>query len=240
MPFDGNLGTLYSNYWGNCSASVSSLHGVTGSITYDRLNAGYTVPADLGARLGPELASLRTCAASEPITLRTWLSQLDPSWAEYLTPLLSPDEVGLLDQRRLEALLVLTGKRRAALHAIETEFTAATGAPWSALRFFSIEEEADDHAARIAARQQLATEGSTAPSGALLGDKRSACEAAIEAGTTPYGVRLTDDHHGDCWRIMHTRQVMAAATAAPAATTARAAAPTPWTPTRPERPHPVY
>jgi hypothetical protein len=239
LPLDGNLGGLFDNYWGDCNAAVSSVRAATGSIAYDRLTGGYALPSDLAVQLAPALAALRTCAAGEPISLRTWLAQLDPTWTDYMTTQLAADEQSLLEQPRLEATLALAAKRRAALRAIETDFTAATGAPWSALRFFSTEEEADDYAARIAAHQHLATEGSAAPSVAYLAETKPVCEAAIAAGTTPYGQRLTDDHHGDCWRLMHARQVMAAASA-PTETTARTAAPTPWTPSRVQRPRPMY
>jgi len=239
-PFDGNLGALWSNYGaGTCSMAVWSVHAATDSITNDRLSGGYTLPSDLSARIGSALAAVRTCSGSDPKTLRAKLAELHPDWPAYLTPLLAADELALLDRPYLEATLALTAKRRAELRAIEIGFTSATGAPWSALRYFSTEEEADDYAARIAARHHLATDGSAGPSLVVLAEQRPACEAAIAAGTTPYGARLTDEHHGDCWRVMHARQIASAAATAPAST-ARTTPPTPWTPTRIERPRPVY
>lgn len=74
-----------------------------------------------------------------------------------------------------------------------------------------------------------------------IGEARVQCEEAITSGRVPYGVYLTDDHHGTCWRVAHARQVMA-----PVGTSARRlSAPddqyrTPFVPTRKPDGKPLY
>jgi hypothetical protein len=240
LPYDGNLGGLWANYQWTCSAPVATANLVTSRLMFDKLTFSFPIPADLKPQIDSALTALGTCGMIDPITLRARLDYLDPSWSAYLTPLLVGDESALLDRPFTEALLTLTSKRRAALRAIEADFTAATGAPWSALRFFSIEEEADDYATRISTHAHLPPGSGFNDLLVDLGPQRAACETAIAAGTAPYGTYLTDDHHSNCWRVMHAQQVAAAAETSAPPSTARTTPRGMWTPTRAEHPHPIY
>ncbi|MBL0216191.1 MAG: M48 family metalloprotease [Myxococcales bacterium] len=245
LPIDGNLGNLFGQYTGSvqtrlpaCNATVNRMQALRASLAFSRLDG--TVPFT-PARQTEAIAAmdeLRTCVAGDPFTLRQLVTALGPAWNEYLALELSPAEKARFDEPALDAILGLIRGRRARMHLLEQAFSARTTAPWTALRYFSIEEEADDYAVRIGMTHGLTDLGVTATMFLVLGDLQPACEALLATGNVPYGLDLLDEHHAPCWRIDHARRL-----AASPSQLARGFSPEPretTTPTRRETPKPLY
>jgi hypothetical protein len=247
LPIDGNLANLFDQYATSvqtripaCIDAVNVVEHLRGTLNRMPLDGSIPFsPAQQAAATG-SLDMLHTCVAGDPFTLRDLASALGSAWTVYLATELSGPEKTLLDGRALESILALVQKRRSQLHRIEEAFTARTTAPWTALRYYSYEEEADDYSVRIGTAHGVDEVGVSATMFAVLGDARPACEAVLAAPPVPYGINLLDDHHAPCWRIAHARQLAAMLTAH----AAPALAPSPpretWTPTRRETPTPVY
>jgi hypothetical protein len=100
---------------------------------------------------------------------------------------------------------VLGEDRRAKLRAIEADFARQTGAPWTAVRYFSTEEDADDTSVPVLRNAGLEPTGlGDFLANVLPADQQAKCRALIDGGKVPpYGADLVDDHHGTCWRVYH-------------------------------------
>jgi hypothetical protein len=108
----------------------------------------------------------------------------------------------------IDGFTALVADRRATMRAAETSFTTATGRPWSALRYFSYEEDADDVSVQVLRAAGLDPAGEGGFLLAALGDLRVRCEAILDAGEVPpYGANYADEHHATCWRVYHVRQL---------------------------------
>jgi hypothetical protein len=124
-----------------------------------------------------------------------------------LSSLVASDRALVENKHVVDGIANLVRDRRAAMRAAEADFAAAAGRPWSAMRFFSIEEDADDVSASVLRAGGLAPDalGSFLTS-VLPAAARTSCAASLDARTVPpYGIDLLDDHHGTCWRTYHLR-----------------------------------
>lgn len=203
------------------------------------------VPKGFGLRVDAALARLRDDCMGELeldfFDVLATIANVPASEIEAHTP---PEDVALVKGKHVvDAIAAVTIERRAAMRDLEARFEADTGHPWTALRFFSMEESADDTSIpvlRAAGLDPAGLAGFFLP--AFLGDEAAACEARIADGTTPYGVRLDDDHHGNCFRVAHIRQLATSGGAEqaarvvtpPATTTAIRPARRGWLPPRPQ------
>lgn len=246
LPLDGNLGNLFGQYTGSvqsrlpaCNATVNRMQALRARLAFSRLDGTLPFTPARQAEASAAMDELRTCVAADPFTLRQLVAALGPAWAEYLALELTPAERPLLDGRALDSILALIHGRRARLHLLELAFTARTTAPWTALRYFSVEDEADDYSIRIGLAHGVSGLGVTATMFAVLGDLAPACEALLAAGNVPFGADLLDEHHAACWRIDHARRLAAVTQAAPPAPLSPAARGdlTMW---RRETPAPIY
>src|SRR6185369_10275675 len=96
----------------------------------------------------------------------------------------------------------LTADRRTKLRATEGAFEQLTGAPWTSLRYFSFEEDADDTTVPVlrAAGYKPSANADFLIGAGLPGQAGATCAAQIDAGQVPhYGVDLADPHHATCW-----------------------------------------
>ncbi|CAN5920903.1 hypothetical protein BH11MYX3_BH11MYX3_32360 [soil metagenome] len=217
-----------------CIDVVNRMTSFRSRLSFSRLDGSlpFAQPRqDEATALMTELAS---CVAADPLTLRELVTALGPAWSQYMQLELHAPEKALLDGRALDSILAILHMRRATLARIELAFTARTTAPWTALRYYSIEEEADDYAVHIAIDHQLSAIGVGATMLAVLGDQAPACEALLATPVVPYGLDLLDEHHAACWRIDHARRVAAVAHQL------RLVPEVSGTPTRRELPQPLY
>jgi hypothetical protein len=167
------------------------------------------------------------CLANFPYTLIQVMAATFGLPVEVIEGMLPASDRALIDGRHpVDGLVALTNDRRSRMRAAEAGFESATSAPWSALRYFSHEEDADDVSVPVMRASNL---DPTGVSGflalAVSPAQRAACDAELAAGRVPsYGVDLSDDHHGTCWRRFHVDAMAARAELAPprhAPTTAR-------------------
>ena len=122
-------------------------------------------------------------------------------------------------------MAALLGQRDANLRQIEAAFPdTAHGAPWTAVRYFSEEEDADDTSVPVLRAAGLDPAGlATFLQDVLLPPEgTAACKDLLASGAIPpYGIDLEDTHHATCWRVFHVRQLAAGGRAAPRALTAQ-------------------
>jgi hypothetical protein len=126
-------------------------------------------------------------------------SQLDPEIVAVVDGKVFADAIN-------DLLLHLRGKMRQA----EQGFEAERGEPFSRLRYFSTEENADDLTVPVLDEMGLDQAGAGNFFLKIL-DEESAvsCAEFLDAGEPPpYGVDLGDEHHANCWRIDHVRRVV--------------------------------
>jgi len=189
-----------------CANAQALLNQVTEGFKagYDPISAG--IDGDLTAPIQQALTALRDeCVPSYPKTFIQVASEVFGQTPEQLESDLSPDELALItDHHVVDAISGLTAYLRGQMRDVEAAF-ARDHAPWSALRFFSTEEDADDTSVMVlrGTKFKPAAIGDFFFS-LLPGDAATKCEAMVDAREVPsYGVDLSDQHHGTCWRAYH-------------------------------------
>ncbi len=107
----------------------------------------------------------------------------------------------------IDAIAAVVADRRARMRATELEFERATHEPWTNLRYFSYEEDADDVAVTVLRGANVDPTGNaTFLRSALPAEARTRCDAVLDANEVPhFGVDLFDEHHSTCWRVYHSR-----------------------------------
>jgi len=209
------------------------------------------VSADIGASFSPLYADLRIadrtirpriddalialrdeCLADFTLGFVDVLADIAGSTPEEVRAQLSPEDLELVDGVHfIDAVADLTFDRRARMRDIEITFEEEIGLPWSALRFYSYEEAADDATVPVLDAIGVAPDGlGEFLFDVLDPDTRSICGEHLDVGQVPpYGADLSDEHHATCWRVDHV-SALAASDALPRPSTGAAArrrAPTP-------------
>lgn len=178
-------------------ALLAEIDGIDSSLALDD---AAVISAGQESALAIADGAFRGCMSSSGITYRA----VDAELAEWgLAPRILSTETNLYELDAASAFARLTRARRDDLAAREAAFTAETGQPWTAMRWYSPEEQADDTAVRYSRIDPLGMPGSAEALGNLLHDRGPACDAARASGTVPYGVNLHEPHHATCWRIEH-------------------------------------
>lgn len=245
LPYDGVLASLFvtleqrATYTQTgCAATLASLRTIMRHITARRLDGSITLPDAEKASLRTHLETMRSCASNPAMSFRALVDFGGPEWVEYVDQLMLADEKPLWTAPAFTAIATLTANRRATMRKVEARFAASVHRPWSSLRYFSTEEEADDYAVRIGKHHGVALAGREEFFLGNVGPDREACAALLAAGQpVAYGRNLFDAHHASCWRIAHGRQIAAL----PEATSRETVEPRePWTPTRVQVPTPIY
>jgi hypothetical protein len=224
FPLDGRLGEIFTWYVadhlsGPCASQVGAFNAQYNSLALgiSRLDSSLKIDATMTPQIKAALDSLLQCGVVDPQTLRAYLEALSPEWIAYIQPMLTAEEVALLDKPIMQAIVSIVHARRAQMVGAQDAFARESGRPWTALRYYSYEEQADDSSVRILKSANLdAVAGVKGEFLSYLEEEAPACEQALAAGTAPYGVNYADEHHGTCWRIAHAAQI-----AAPASSTAR-------------------
>jgi hypothetical protein len=156
------------------------------------------------------IKAMKDCTATTPATFRDFRMM----YAQHFGAELTAADAKFDTMHVFDGLVALAADRQVKLVAQETAFMTRTGRPWDALRYFSSEEQSDDLSVRIAKASGLPPDALAGFFTTFLGDKGATCEQMIASGTAPYGRNLLDEHHGNCWRIAHVRQ-LAESTAMP-------------------------
>ncbi|MDQ3367292.1 MAG: hypothetical protein M3680_17860 [Myxococcota bacterium] len=190
----------YAALRGDILASVDAVSGV---ITLDR--------GPLPARIAGTLAALRNeCLAGFSQDFIAVVAALAGTTVEAIEAELTAEDRALVKGKHvIDGIAALARDRRAKLRALEVEFEAATDRPWSALRYFSYEEDADDVSVPVLRGAGFTPDAlgpflvSLLPPAAV-----TRCHALLdERKVPPYGPDLVDEHHATCWRAHHIRQV---------------------------------
>jgi hypothetical protein len=180
----------------------------------DPLDGALALPADSGwpERGEAALAALRdTCMASYQGSFIDATAELLQVTPDEVRASLDPADLALVDGVHLvDAVTALLADRRAGMRAAEQAFSDETGRAWSALRYFSYEEDADDTTVPVLRQMERdPAAGGEFLIGALA-DVADACRDILDAGDMPgYGADLLDEHHATCWRAFHIRELAA-------------------------------
>ncbi len=245
LPVGGNLADLFEWLLESlepvCPGQVAEARAVQSELLAARapLDGDLVVDSQRAARIKSSLDLLGACGRINSTMSLSQMFASEPQWPTYLHSVLRADELWLLeDPDALTALRILVGDRREKMRTEAAAFEHDLGTPWTAARYFSTEEQADDMSVRVSKAQRFAAPGVSLLMHRLLDDP-ALCDAAVAHDAVPYGVRLDDSHHATCWRIAHARQ-LAAGDNAPARRVSVEAEHGPWTPTRPSDGRPMY
>jgi hypothetical protein len=250
LPYGGEIHHVFTGFFQNemsrkpaCSDAIKKLSYRTAEpkASYSLFYDAPILTPEYKAQSEALIAAVRACIGSDSLSFLSARQQLSGQLQSILASALTPADAALDGMPALDALLALQTDRRAKLVAMEQQFAMKTGRPWTSLRYFSSEEEADDHSARLTKLTGVAETGVT---GFLFANLSAAetdlCKAALDAPSMPppYGEYLIDEHHAACWRIAHARQVKAATSDRLHVPAPRAGEP--WVPTVVSKPRPIY
>ncbi|MFN0252864.1 MAG: M48 family metalloprotease [Kofleriaceae bacterium] len=245
MPFGGNVGALFTwmmeSLESACPAQVAAVRTIQSELAANVswLDDDVVANAQHKVRIDTALDLLGACSRTNGPVSIAQLTLGATDWTEYLRSAVPVDEQWLLDESDgVTALQILAGERREELRAAALTFQREVGAPWTAARYFSTEEEADDLSVRVTKAQKFADPGVSTLMRRMMDDK-GPCDGALASGNVPYGIRLDDSHHGTCWRIAHARQMAASGDSSARRVTVETARGV-WTPTRPSDGKPMY
>lgn len=245
LPLGGNLDALFSIYLQQvpfaCAPAAAGVNALYARYLPSPLDDSLAIDATGTGEIDRALDVLGDCVAPHGQTMQGFIASLDAEWQAYVMSQFAADEQWLLPEDAFAVLTLLTSDRRGKLLAIERQLATKVGKPWSAVRYFSTEEQADDIAVTMSQVAKMAEPGVAGFMLDALVEFRGACEERIASGTVPYGVRLDDDHHGTCWRVAHARQLASSAGTSARQLAGPDAQPrTPFVPTRQPDGKPMY
>jgi hypothetical protein len=169
------------------------------------------VDAAFGSRVDAAFAALRDeCAPDAPSFVEVVAALAGVTPEQIDAQLTAADRALIANKHVVDAIAVLVIDRRAKLRAIEASAPDTLGAPWTAIRYFSEEEDADDVSVPVlrAAGLDPAGLGTFLVDVLLPPAGSTACKDLLARGEIPhYGVDLTDTHHATCWRGFHIDQL---------------------------------
>jgi hypothetical protein len=220
MPLSGELdqilvAVIESGLQNNANACANAVQ-LTNSLR-DDIKASRD---PLDSHLTIDLAQARTRATAALTALRTeCLAGFTRSFIEVLAALSNTtpaaieaaldanDRALVTGKHVIDAIAALVADRRARMRATEQDFERATDEPWTHLRYFSYEEDADDVAVTVLRASHVDPAGNaTFLRSALPAEARTRCDAVLDANQVPhFGVDLFDEHHSTCWRVYHSR-----------------------------------
>ena len=172
------------------------------------------------------------CMAGLTDSYVTILADISDKTEDQIRQEMSDEDEALVEGRHfIEAMAFLGNDRRTKMRDAQAAFTSETGEPWTRARQYTTEEEADDATIPILTAMGRDPAG-IGPGLQLLDDEptRTECNGLLAAGAPPYGADLYDEHHSNCWRVFHVRDLAASGRLTDGAATAlrrpaRAAAP---------------
>ena len=219
LPLAGDFQTLLGaaiasgqqNHAAACAPIATRIDQITQAVLGAKDPLDGSLPADLSGvdtAIADVLDSLATdCLGDFPygvIEVGAAVAGITPAQFEMQ---LQPHDVELVKGVPfVTGLTALVEDRRATMRAAADSFAGATGDEWSRLRYFSVEEDADDVSTMVmhGAGLDPTSIASFFRSVGLSPEARAACEAALPF--PGYGVDLGDPHHAVCWRIGHVQR----------------------------------
>lgn len=221
LPLGGQLGLVFDMVIRpkasepDCAEPVAAFDQLVADLeaTYDPIAGTIAPDDDVADRVFWVLADLRDlCLPDLEQDLIGVIAELGGVSPDEIRAALAPEDLELVDGLHLvDGAAALAWDRRRRMRESEAAFAEAAGAPWSALRFYSHEEAADDATIPVLNEIELDPAGLADFLLEVLGpDTRAGCQELIDYGETPpYGADLTDDHHATCWRADHVIQLAA-------------------------------
>jgi len=217
LPVRGDLDQVFSavvragkqNNPTGCARAIGLLNALRADLdATDPLDGHLTAAlAPIPARVDATLRALRDeCLADLTESYTELVAELTGKTAAEVDAQMSPADRALVaDQHVIDAISALVADRRATMRDAEAQLESATGQPWSALRYFSFEEDADDTSVAVLRAAGFDPTGNAGFLRLLLpADARAQCDAELAARRVPpYGLDLTDPHHATCWRVDH-------------------------------------
>jgi Peptidase family M48 len=221
LPLGGRLGTVFdfgiaAHAPGRvaCTAPVMRVRQIQKEISdsIDKISGDITLAATAPQTILTAMTRLRDeCFVNftpDVITVAAAAFEVDESVIRKLVP---ADLLPMIeDANFVVGIYNWLQYNRRTMRELEAAFTAATGAAWNRVRYFSTEEDADDVSVVVLDSADLRPDAITDVLLRLKVGVEAPCRAALAAGgAIPYGDNLVDDHHGDCWRGAHARDYRA-------------------------------
>ncbi len=199
-----------------CTGPIGELDAISNEIgaTYSPLDADLSVDdPTLPARTDEVLIALRDeCLFDFQDSFIDVVAEIAGATPEEIRGSLSPEDLELVEGVHfIDAVADLTLDRRLRMREVEEAFTADTGLPWTAVRYFSYEEAADDATVPVLDTIGVAADGlAEFLFGAQDPETQDGCAGILDAGEVPpYGADLSDEHHATCWRVDHVEALAA-------------------------------
>jgi hypothetical protein len=200
-----------------CAAPMAAVQELTADILtyYSRIDQTLHltgVEESLSNAQNTVLVNLRDqCMAGLTDSYVTILADISDKTEEQVRQEMSDEDEALVEGRHfIEAMAFLGNDRRVKMRDAQAAFTSETGEPWTRARQYTTEEEADDATIPILSAMGRDPAG-IGPGLQLLDDEptRAECNGLLAAGAPPYGADLYDEHHSNCWRVFHVRELAA-------------------------------
>jgi len=213
------LGVGVQNNPTGCASTKEQLTAIFTDIanSLDPISTAPQVDAAMTQRITTAYTAARDqCLAGFTGTYVEVAAELVGSTPEMVEAELTPEDKALVTGVHvIDAIAAVTADRRTKMRTIESAFETQLGSPWTAIRFYSEEENADDTSVIVLRGAGLEPTGlGTFFLDVLMSKPEAdACRAVLETGAVPhYGVDLLDTHHANCWRTYH-QQAFADSTA---------------------------
>jgi hypothetical protein len=221
-PFGGDLESMFNLVAASgaqqnpqaCAHAIGLADALTTDIqkATDKLDMSLQIDlATLQSRVNATLTALKTeCLAGFTKSFFEVAAFIGGGTPEQIEMNMAQHDRDLVTGKHIvDAIAALIADRRAAMRAAEAMFTMKTGRPWSALRYFSFEEDADDVSVTVLRAAKLDPGGNATFLLSAIPNERARCEQIINDGDVPpYGVDLGDEHHATCWRVGHIEQLV--------------------------------
>ncbi|HEY4176623.1 MAG TPA: hypothetical protein VGM90_07325 [Kofleriaceae bacterium] len=227
LPYGGNVGPLFQSYLaavqtrdnGTCAQAATAVSDLYTELAPRSVEFDESLNIDdtLSTRIKARLDALSACVGHYPYSLQDFLATQGQEWIDYMNTVITSDEQWLLPESAFETITLLSDDRHGQMRAIESKFQQVVGKPWSAMRFYSFEEAADDMSVKVmkaakTAHPELFVDAAPGVAGLMKKmmpvDQQTECEQSMTAGgLVPYGLDVADEHHGTCWRVAHARQL---------------------------------
>ena len=222
FPFDGQLWTILSAVLGSgvkntptqCANANNLITKLRTDIlkSVDRLDGRLTIDlAPLPPRINSALAALRNeCVPNFPLDFVDVVAAIAKKTRAEIAATMTASDLALVNGRHVvEAVALLASDRRTKMRGFEAMLPGAR--PWSAARYFSKEEDADDVSVLVLREAGVEPSALAEMMRGLLmtanADAGARCNTLLAGSGIPaYGVDLGDEHHATCWRAYHITQ----------------------------------
>ncbi len=196
-----------------CSDARAVLSSIANDLAggMDSISGEISVGADIPARVDSAMATVATaCFAGFTPDLIEVVAQMVGQPRDVIEGGMSADDIAMVKGKPIiDGFSALLLDRRAKLRQLEALLPMQTGRPWSALRYFSAEEDADDVSVTVLRAANVEPPHAIGEFfvSFLDAEGQERCKDLLARGVVPpYGADLVDEHHGSCWRAHHVRQ----------------------------------